>query len=132
MTAEDWIFGVVLGPVILVAAWLVVYRVWRHGLDVSRAVATFSDGGPGYHAFLLPTVVGMTLLWACAMLATVVEQQDSTREWLNPAVAVLASVGGLAMLLGAWLWKFARPTFLVPPQFRPGAEPRAPRQAGTT
>lgn len=118
MSAEDWIFGVVLGPVILVALWLVVHRVWRHGLDVSRAVATFSGGGPGYHAFLLPAVVGMTLLWACAMLATVGDQLDSPPGWLNPAVAVLASVGGLAMLLGAWLWKFARPAFLVPPQFR--------------
>lgn len=120
MNAEDWFFGVFLGPPLIVAAWVVCFHVWRSGLNVAPAVDWFTgDAGlPGYHASLLPICVSMTTGWLAAMGQTLRGIAESPPAWSETFVNYTGVASFAFLLLGFWLWLTKWPTFMLPPQFR--------------
>ncbi|MFS3130533.1 hypothetical protein ACLM5J_19180 [Nocardioides sp. Bht2] len=135
VSVEDWIMGVVIGPLFFAGLWVVVVKVWRNGLDVSGAVSWFAGTGRGirgYHAFLGPMAVGGTLLWvgALAELTRVgMKAPPTLLEWF---IGVCWGVGLLFLVIGAWMWIVQWPTFLIPPHFRDRSksQPELPERGG--
>jgi len=119
VTAEDWIFGVFLAPLLISGVWYVCFQVWRAGMDTSDAVGWFTgQGSSGYHAFLGPGAVSMTTGWLGAMATIIQGSMDSPPAWMDPVIDASFAICLLSMLVGFWLWRFSWPRFMVPPQFR--------------
>jgi hypothetical protein len=122
MTTYDFIMLGVVGPAVLIPAWVVVLRIWRQGRDIyDQAVAvkwmTPESARHGYHAFLLPAVLGFTVMWPMAAVY-VVWGSGGGPQWVGDVVRWGFGVGLGLMLLACWLWAFMWPRFLVPPHLR--------------
>jgi len=85
----------------------VVVRVWRQGRDI------YDQAGPvkwvtpesarhGYHAFLLPAAISMTL--SGPVTAAYVVWEHGGMQWLSDAFIWLYALCFGFLLLGFWLW----------------------------
>lgn len=127
--------GVVLCPLLVAGGWVTVVKVWRNGLDVSGAVSWFTGTGHGlrgYHAFLAPATIAITLLWGGALADVIRVGMKAPPTWLYWFVGVCFGVGFLFMVIGAWMWIVQWPTFLIPPHFRDRSksQPELPERGG--
>lgn len=120
MTASDWFVLAFVAPLMITAGWVVCLQVWRAGRDVSQAVGWFTgERWPaGYHAFLGPGFLAMTAGWVGTVLTEIDQAMKVSHAWLGPTVGICFAVCLGCLFLGAWLWIFQWPKFLVPPQFR--------------
>ena len=86
MLARDVLMLGVVFPALVVPLWTVVLRVWRRGEDI------YDQAGPvkwvtpesarhGYHAFLLPAVISMTL--SGPVTAAYVVWEHGGLQWLG-------------------------------------------------
>jgi hypothetical protein len=107
-------------PLILTAGWVQTIRVWHRRADVSAGImwATGPASAPGYHAFLLPAGLGLTLEWLGIVLLKVKAGIASTPGWLGTVALWLLGLGLIFMVLSFWVWLFMRPRLLVPPHLR--------------
>lgn len=122
MTVKDVLMLAVVFPALVVPGWIVVLRVWRQGRDIYDPAAlvrwvTPDSARHGYHAFLLPALVSMTLSGPVTAVYVVWESGGGPR-WLGDAIVWLYALCFGLLLLGFWLWAFMWPRFLVPPHLR--------------
>lgn len=121
MVVKDVLMLGVVFPALVVPLWIVVVRVWRQGRDI------YDQAGPvkwvtpesarhGYHAFLLPAVISMTL--SGPVTAAYVVWEHGGLQWLGEAFIWLYALCFGFLLVGFWLWAFMWPRFLVPPHLR--------------
>jgi len=122
MAVKDVIMLGVVFPALVVPLWIVVVRVWRQGRDIYDQAAPVRWVTPeaarhGYHAFLLPAAMSITVSGPVTA-AYVVWETGGGLHWLGDAFIWLYSVCFGLLLLGFWLWAFMWPRVLVPPHLR--------------
>lgn len=123
MTAYDVTMLAVVFPAVVVPLWIVVRRVWREGRDVYDDALPVRSATPesarhGYHAFLLPVAVSMTLSGPATAAYVVWESSGRSPSWLEDVFLWLFLVCFVLVLLGFWLWAWMWPRLLVPPHLR--------------
>lgn len=120
MSVADWLFGVLGLPLLLTGGWIQCYRIWRHKVDVGAGVrwATGPGSQVGFHAFLLPGTLGLTLAYLGIALEALRSSLADPPSVLDSAVTTLILAGLASVLIGFWLWRFTWPPFLVPPHLR--------------
>lgn len=123
MTAEDIIMLLVVFPAILIPGWIVVLRIWRQGRDIydqAGAVkwVTPESARHGYHAFLLPTLMSMTLSGPATGVYVVWESGGSRPLWVGDVILWVYGLCFGLLVLAFWLWAFMWPRVLVPPHLR--------------
>jgi hypothetical protein len=115
VSTGDWIVMAVGLPLLTAGVWVQTLRVWRSGADVSAGVSWFIGRAStaGYHGFLLPAVISMTLIWSGMVLTQITSSGlvHTLGEWALALSLVF-------MALGFWVWLFGRPRFLMPPHLR--------------
>ena len=122
MSTKDVIVLGVLFPLLVIPGWIVVMRVWRQGRDIYDDAAAVRWVTPeaarhGYHAFLLPALLSMTLSGPTTAVYVIWESRGGP-AWVEEVVLWLYALSFALLLLGFWLWAFMWPRFLVPPHLR--------------
>lgn len=118
MSVGDWVALGIVAPLILVGGWVQTARVWLRQADVSAGVTWFTgrESAVGMHAFALPGMTGMSLVYLGVVGGLIAGNAQSPSTLL--LVEWIAGIGVLMLALGFWMWLFAWPRFLVPPHLR--------------
>lgn len=109
-------FYLTLGWVMVPVLWWVLWRVWRHDLDLGPTVgwATGDQALTRYYAWLLPGDA-----WYTSMMVLVTGILVEPRfPGLRPFLIVLALVTGILFIAGLLMALTRRPRFLLPPVAR--------------
>lgn len=123
MSIKDAVILAVGYPILVIPLWIVVLRIWRQGVDIYDTavpvrVFTPDTARHGYHAFLLPAALSITLSGPVTAAYAWWKSSGESPAWWGDVFAWLFLVCLGLLFLGFWLWAFMRPKILVPPHLR--------------